>query len=75
MYHHFEDDKRMFWLGVNGMEYISWNGAKEVIEYDPCYYPIPARIFTISVGKINGEDDMYNAILNGESYLIDARKE
>lgn len=65
----FDDRSKAFWLGVNGMEYISWENSQQIIEYDPYYHPYPSRII-YSLGKINSESDMYETLKRGVWFQI-----
>lgn len=70
----FENDKQALWVGVNGCEYISWEGSYDIYEYDPYYCPLPSRIIHSSE-RIYTEQDMMDALSVGEKYTLHFRKE
>lgn len=65
---HFDNSKKALWLGVNGMEYISWEGSNIVLEFDPYYYPIPSHVIKYDK-SIYTEEDMFDALDNGKWYV------
>ncbi|PAV30344.1 hypothetical protein CIL05_07690 [Virgibacillus profundi] len=65
---HFNNNKKVLWLGVNGMEYISWENSDVIIEFDPYYYPMPSHVIQHSK-KILTEDDMFDALSNGKWHV------
>lgn len=70
---HFDDRNKAFWLGVNGMEYISWENSRQIVEYDPYYHPYPSSIIHYHK-RIKSESDMYEALENGAWYQIEGLK-